>query len=169
MLETYLIKRRDGPELFCLYFSVTESQRTDTTIVIINISCNTAICCDWLSSLRVRQTGERVVAWSTFDCLHFAWGMIEVDKWFSAISWPLGVGGSVKLCLWQLWVGPHHWPFLSPLSWFLCKIHFIQAVMGHLREPLILQRDFSLPPKWLQLFDADGCLGLIPDFWLVLH
>lgn len=136
----HISSRGETEQLFCWCFNVTESQRTDTVIIIINISCNTVICRDRLSSLRVRQTGERVMleARLTASSSRDGWLNRTNDSPSSAVheqsegAWCVACGSSESGLIARLF---------SPLSWFLWKTHFIQTVMGNLREPLILQRD----------------------------
>lgn len=59
-------------------------------------------------------------------------------------------------------------PAFSLLSAF-CGRHILFRQWWAITERRSFFREIFAPLKWLQLFDADGCLGLIPDFWLILQ
>lgn len=163
------------PRFFCGCFSqvsVPHASRTADMVIIINISCNTVIRCHehWSIIVPPSLAGRwKSGGWGAFDCFQYVWWMIKLDKWFTVVNCPLTVCGSAMLRLWQLWESSLITGLFPTLYWFPRKINLIQTVMGNLGETLILQRDFFAPLKRLQLFAADGCLGLIPDFWLLLE
>lgn len=60
-------------------------------------------------------------------------------------------------------------PAFSLLSADFCGRHISLRQRRAISGSRSFFREIFAPLKWLQLFDADGCLGLIPDFWLILQ
>lgn len=131
-----------------------QSHRELTVIIIINMSRNTVICCDRWSSLRVRQTGKRGGLEARLIELPLAWWMVEPDK------------GSTVISCWCFACSSGAFPLLAA-DFCGRRISFRQWWVISLSHSFF--REIFAQLKWLQLFDADGCLGLIPDFWLLLQ
>lgn len=162
------MKRRVWPQLFCRCFNVTDTQRAGTVIIIINISCNTVICRDPLLSLWARQTGEWVVLEVRF-CLppvHVTddWTGQMIHRHQLSINSQKERDASPVAALRRA-----SSPAFALLSADFCGRYILFRQWWAISGSRSFFREIFAPLKWLQLFDADGCLGLIPDFWLILQ